>query len=225
MFVLIIVCFCCYCSKQIKETGFSSSGIQGVIESRCSMWSAFEAKFKVKSVVKHKTFRYTLHVWKKKDKLKLDVFSLWGQTLAEAIFNRNLKSVVWLVTNKEAYISNDVEQLVQFLTGITIQPFSLLNYVSGCFKEDLKQELASNSFNWCGNFLLCGIALSKPAKMELIYDPYFNLAELKELPSKITLITPDGVMNLSLLSASKNADIPDDIFNLNIPSDVLRHRL
>ncbi len=223
--VLCIIIFCSSCASQVRlsEEAVSSNDISKTIKARCHKWENFEARLKLKVTRRAGVSNFILHVWKYGKKIKIDVISLWGQTLAVGVIGEE-RSFIWLVKNKKLYVSDNLKKLSKLLVGISINPDELMGCVTGCFSAP-KKYFKFASVNSGGYMDISEVYFGKSPEIKVRYNPAFSLSELDKVPLKVYVAINKSTIVIKPQFIKPLVSVPVGVFNINPPEYVEKYYL
>ncbi len=224
LWVVVLCSSCALRARPSEEETTSLNNISEVIKVRCLKWENFEARLKLKVANEGKVSRFLLHVWKYGKKTKIDVVSLWGQTIAVGIIGEG-RSFIWFVGDRRLYISDSPERLSKLLVGISMNPDELMGCVTGCFPVFRKDFGVVSSVEAEGHMDISEIHFGRLQKILVKYDHPFKLSKLDEVPSKVFVTAGKSSIIVTIPLIKPLTSPPPKVFDVNPPSYVEKYYL
>ncbi|MCX7822037.1 MAG: hypothetical protein N2260_01175 [Syntrophobacterales bacterium] len=190
------------------------------ISERCYHWTTFEAQLLCK--LKFPTFsnKYLLSIRKDRDLLRLDLTSLWGNTLAVVVVKKG-EAILWLPLEKTVYKSLEPDTFLEKIVGIEGRLTDILALVTGCFEASKIQLFNVSSIQPPFPTLSMLTVRQKDQNWKVHYSPPFALFPVELTPKIITINTPTSELTFEVKGMEKRPEIPHVTFDLSYPPQTL----
>ncbi|MEJ5299750.1 MAG: lipoprotein insertase outer membrane protein LolB [Thermodesulforhabdaceae bacterium] len=189
-----------------------------VIEKRCAYWQSFEAQFSLKVNAPRDPNRYILLYYQNHEFLRLDLISLWGNTIA-VIVVKPKEATIWIPAKKTLYKASNVGNLLEKLAGIEGRIIDVLPVVTGCISNQPGRSFRVLSTKSQG-LDLEGLKIKQIDRIwQIDYSPPFSLSPAENLPKTIHIHTSDLDINLELQKINKRDLIPNSRFEVSYPQE------
>jgi len=187
-----------------------------LIEKRCAYWQKFEAQFSLKFNVPYDPNRYLLSYYQDHNRLRIDLISLWGNTIAVLVIKPQ-ETTLWLPTKKTVYITSDADNLLSRLAGIEGHVTDILPMVTGCISSQMGRSVKVLSTKSQGLDLVSFKVKQNDRIWEIDYSPPLSMAVVENLPKTIRIHTADSDINLELQKATKQDVMSSSKFEISYP--------
>lgn len=188
-----------------------------IIKKRCEYWKTFEIQLSVKAKSYGTSNRYLLSCYRNHDLIRLDLTSLWGNTISVVIIRPD-ESIMWIPAQKTVYKSSNSDGFLKKIAGIDGQITDVLTLITGCFSKssDNYTTILSDSTS---PLIISGLKIKqKDFSWEVVYSPYFSLSPVESAPKNIKILMPHSEINLEVLRIETPATIPQNIFSISYPA-------
>jgi outer membrane biogenesis lipoprotein LolB len=187
-----------------------------LIEKRCAYWQRFEAQFSLKFNAPYDSNRYLLSYYQDHDRLRIDLISLWGNTIAVLVIKPQMV-ILWLPARKTVYITSNANNLLSRLAGIEGHVTDILPMVTGCISSQMGQSVKILSTKSEGLDLVSLKLKQNDRIWEIDYSPPLSLAVVENLPKTIRIHSSDSDINLELQKATKQDVMSSSKFEISYP--------
>jgi len=187
-----------------------------LIEKRCAYWQKFEAQFSLKFNVPYDPNRYLLLYYQDQNRLRIDLISLWGNTIAVLVIKPQ-EATLWLPSRKTVYTTSNADNLLSRLTGIEGHVTDILPMITGCISSHMGQSIKVLSTKTQGLDLISLRVKQNGRIWEIDYSPPLSLAVVENLPKTIRIHTSDSDISLELKKATKQDVVSGNKFEISYP--------
>lgn len=189
----------------------------GIVD-RCDYWNSYVSRVKAHLLANDESRTFDIVTWVTERRIRIDVVSRWGGTVAVGMFDEGGNNQVWFPSRNEVYVAEDGGYLVHSLIGLYIPPQKIREVFSGCIN--------GNIVNKGGSDLVDEVMLGDEYNTKVTYDPPLDVTVVREHPKNIFIQTNNGViLRLSVKSMERDVNISNTIFTPSIPKDASIIRL
>lgn len=209
VFILGVVCFAlnlASCTVGVMPQG------RGMIAlpDRCALWEQYYCRLRGHVSAQGSERDFMMTVWVSPDKVRVDVVSGWGSTIAVGIFGKGGDNRVWFPSKREVYVSEDGRSLVKHLLGVEFSPLKIDELISGC-GPDIGSATKGEG--------LQKVVLEADRRVAAEYDPPFKLSDPKAHPRHILIKAEEGTVSLTV-EAVEWRNVGDEVYRLPLSEGV-----
>ncbi|SFM41864.1 hypothetical protein [Thermodesulforhabdus norvegica] len=193
---------------KLKKSGVATAD-------RCALWEQYFCRLQGRVVVEGSERAFTLVIWSAPERIRVDVVSGWGGTVAVGIFDEKRDNLVWLPSRKEVYLSKDGSQLTKYLLGVEFPPQKIRELISGC-GPDMGERRSG--------YEIRRLIIGEQKKVIVEYDPPFRFSDSGTYPQHILISTEEGSVRLDVETVELRS-VETEVYKLSFPGDVKVFRL
>lgn len=225
-----------------KPGPISTAELLSKLRFRSDSWKNYQAKVQIKGENAKGKFRFrSVLVSQLPDLVRLEAYTIWGQTAGLLIMNRK-DSKLWIPSEKVVYVTRDAENLARYFLGVPI-PLQLFGYslaasVPPDQLDDWEIHRTDSGWSADSNLPAKGLNLvwqflSQPPALHainvkgwrsdyhILYKPAVNVG-YQHTPDKIAFMSSDWQMEVEISQIKATAGEQPSLFEMTLPEGVRR---